>query len=62
MESDLSIQDLIDLRIEIMENVILDIEAKIARATSESEIEELKEDLEIAKSRLFFEKMYAHLD
>lgn len=62
MESDLSIQDLIDLRIEIKENVIRDIEAKIARATSESEIEELEDDLEIAKNRLIFEKMYAHLD
>lgn len=62
MESDLSIEELKQLRIEIKENVILDIEAKIARATSEAEIEELKDDLEIAKNRLIFERMYAHLD
>lgn len=62
MEDIISIEEMKKLRVEIRNNVIRDIEAKIKLANSRTEIEELEEDLQIAKNLLFFEKMYSNLD
>lgn len=62
MEDTISIEEMKKLRVEIRNNVIRDIEAKIKLANSRAEIEELEDDLQIAKNLLFFEKMYSNLE